>query len=128
MTINERISEILASNKELTQKNMAGFIGVASSTVNNWLKLGRSIPSEFIIPISEYLRIDSHYLLTGVQSINAYNINSEDNEWLSLIHQLPTKAQHEFRGEIKGYLKRLNEESIAVDEPLKKTGTTNLAK
>ena len=70
MTINERISEILTSHKELT----------------------------------------------------------EDDEWLSLIHQLPTEAQHEFRGEIKGYLKRLNEESVAADPPLKKTGTTNSVK
>lgn len=129
MTINERISEILTSHKELTQKNMAYSIGVASSTVNNWLKLGRSIPSEFIIPISEYLGIDSHYLLTGIPLINnTYSTNSEDDEWLSLIHQLPTEAQHEFRGEIKGYLKRLNEESVAADPPLKKTGTTNSVK
>ncbi len=41
---------------------------------------------------------------------------------LSLIYQLPPEAQYEFRGELKGYIKRLNEESIAANEALP-TGT-----
>lgn len=115
MTINERISEILNSKKEFTQKNMANKIGVATSTVNNWLKLGRSIPSEFIIPISEFLDISCEYLLTGKEKQPSV-VSADDAEWLSLIHQLPIEAQYEFRGEIKGYLKRLNEETAQAPE------------
>lgn len=127
ITINERITEILYSNKNLTQKNLAISIGIAASTVNNWLKLGRSIPAEFIIPISEFLGVGCEYLLTGKKSAKTL-LNDTDAEWLSLIHQLPREAQIEFRGEIKGYLKHLNETSVAADDNLKRTGTTNSAK
>ncbi|RKI37791.1 helix-turn-helix domain-containing protein [bacterium D16-51] len=129
MTINERISEILHYHKELTQKQLAQTIGIAASTVNNWLKLGRSIPAEYIIPISEFLGVDCEFLLTGKHITKKKpQISTDDIEWLSLIHQLPKETQYEFRGEIKGYLKRLNEESVTADEPLGKTGTDDLGK
>ena len=127
ITINERITEILYSNKNLTQKHLAESIGVAASTVNNWLKLGRSIPAEFIIPISEFLGVECEFLLTGQISTKS-SFNDTDSEWLSLIHQLPLKAQYEFKGELKGYLKRFDEESVAADSSLSRTGTDNLGK
>ena len=46
----------------------------------------------------------------------AYSYSTEDRQWLSLIHQLPAEIQLEFRGEIKGYLKRLKEETVAAEE------------
>ena len=55
-------------------------------------------------------------------------ISQEDQEWLSLIHQLPLKAQYEFKGELKGYLKRFDEESVAANSSLSRTGTDNLGK
>ena len=118
MTINERIVEALKTGKGTTQKGLAASIGVSTSTVNNWLKLGRSIPAEYIIPISEFLNMSSYYLLTG-RANPSLDIPKEDAEWLSLIHQLPPEAQIEFRGELKGYLKRYQEESVAADVSLK---------
>ena len=47
-------------------------------------------------------------------------ISDEDAEWLSLIHQLPTEALYEFRGEIKGYLRRYEHESVAAEQPIRK--------
>lgn len=91
--------------------------------------MGRSIPAEYIIPISEFLGVDCEFLLTGKHLAKKKpQISVDDIEWLSLIHQLPKETQYEFRGEIKGYLKRLNEESVAADEPLRKTGTDDLGK
>ena len=115
MSINQRISELLSAKKGITQKKLAEYIGVATSTVNNWLKLGRSIPSEYIVPISEFFECTYEYLLTGAER-KLSDIPDDDREWLSLLHQLPPDAQIEFRGEIKGYLKRLKEESVAADE------------
>lgn len=91
--------------------------------------MGRSIPAEYIILISEFLRVDCEFLLSGNHQIqNTSLISNEDLKWLELIHQLPPEAQYEFRGELKGYLKRLNEESVAADTSMKKTGTDNLGK
>lgn len=73
------------------------------------------------------LNTSTDYLLTGNHNINA-NVSQEDIEWLSLIHQLPEKKQIEFKGELKGYLKCLEESSVAADKAPQKTGTDNLGK
>jgi len=56
-----------------------------------------------------------------------FEISLDESEWLSLIHRLPEKKQIEFKSKIEGYLE-CYEESVAADEPLRKTGTTNSAK
>ena len=120
MTINDRICEIIKSNKKFTQKGMADSIGTASSTVNNWLKSGRAIPAEYVVSIADYLNVSCEFLLTGSEKSALPYVSAKDQEWLSLIHQLPDDAQAEFRGEIKGYLKRMKaEESVAADQQIK---------
>lgn len=37
------------------------------------------------------------------------SLTNEDMDWLSLIHQLPKEKQIEFRGELIGYLKALQD-------------------
>lgn len=64
MNINQRILDVL-SQKGATQKDMCSALGIAPSTLNNWLKLNRSIPSEFLIPICEFLNVEVSWLLTG---------------------------------------------------------------
>lgn len=127
MSIGTRVLETL-NKKGLKQKDLALYLGTKPSTVNGWKEPNRNPSSELIVRICEYLDISYEYLLTGKENA-ATIVSSDDAEWLSLIHQLPANAQHEFRGEIKGYLKRLNEESTAADQLLlKKTGTETLGK
>ena len=64
MTVNERVSSVLKS-KKATQRDLAAEIGVSTSTLNNWLKLGRDIPAQYIVPICEFLNTSPAYLLTG---------------------------------------------------------------
>lgn len=74
MNINQRVQGLL-DNSKLTQKELSKYISVASSTLNNWIKLGRSIPSEYIIPICEFFGVTVDYLLTGNE--NSQNIKPE---------------------------------------------------
>lgn len=79
MTINQRISEYIAAHKkEFTQKGLCEFIKVPQSTMNNWLRMDRSIPAEYVIPISEYLNVSADYLLTGNEytRLSANNISN----------------------------------------------------
>lgn len=69
MSINNVIINEL-KQKKLTQKQLAEYIKIPASTINNWLKLERSIPAEYIIPISEFLNITPEYLLTGINLLN----------------------------------------------------------
>lgn len=118
MTIGIRVLKTL-EEKGLKQKDLANFLGTKPSTVNGWKQENRNPSSDLIIPICEFLKISCEYLLTGTDTISS-KLSDEDAEWLDLIHKLPVEAQYEFRGEIKGYLKRINEESVAADKPLRK--------
>lgn len=118
-----RIKE-MASKQSLNIKKLEEMAGFGNGTIRRW---GTSPPAaDKLLKIANILNTSCEYLLTGISNITA--MSSEDIEWLSLIHQLPPEAQYEFRGELKGYIKRLNEESVAANSPLKKTGTDKSGK
>lgn len=126
MTLLDRI-------KDLAQKNNTNIksIEVAANLGNGTIRRWNSSPpsADKLLKVANLLNTTMDYLMTGRKNIPSESLISDyDLEWLSLIHRLPKEAQIEFRGEIKGYLKCLNEESVAADEPLRKTGTDNLGK
>ena len=70
MTVNERVSCALKGQKA-TQRDLAAAIGVSTSTLNNWLKLGRDIPAQYIVPICEFFDVSLSFLLTGSETEKA---------------------------------------------------------
>lgn len=118
MTIGNRVLSLL-NEKGLKQKDLADYLGTKPSTVNGWKESNRNPSSDLIVRICEFLNVSYEFILTGTEK-TVYPYPSDDAEWLTLIHQLPPEAQYEFRGELKGYIKRLNEESVAADAPLRK--------
>lgn len=126
--ITQRILSLLES-KSLKMVDLCRYLGINTSTMTNWKNRGTDPPAKYIAPICEFLEVDCEFLLTGKHITEKKSqISTDDIEWLNLIHQLPHDTQLEFKGEIKGYLKCLNEESVAADEPLRKTGTDSLGK
>lgn len=122
MTIGNRVLEIL-NEKGLTQKDLAQYLDTKPSTINGWKEPNRNPSSSLIVRICEFLEVSYEYLLTGKEAPSTI-ISVDDAGWLSLIHQLPPDKQCE----LKGYIKRMIDESVAADTPLKKTGTTNSVK
>lgn len=124
MTLLNRIKE-LAKENSTNIKALEISAGLGNGTIRRW---DDSPPSaDKLLKIANLLNTTMDFLMTGETGAIPI-LRTEDAEWLDLIHQLPLEAQYEFRGELKGYLKRFNEESVAADESLKKTGTTNSAK
>lgn len=97
----------LLEEKSLKAADLCRAIGISTSTMTNWKNRGTDPPAKMIIPICEFLGVSCEYLLSGKEK-SSFSV--EDAEWLSLIHKLPHDAQLEFKGELRGYLKRLSHE------------------
>ena len=123
LLLTDRIKS-LAEPLNMTFASIERDVGIGRGTIRKW---DTNCPAaDRLLKVANLLNTTTDFLLTGDDHKKLLSFDYK--EWLSLIHQLPPEAQYEFRGELKGYLKRLNEESVAADEPLKKTGTTNSAK
>ena len=94
MTVNERVSCALKGQKA-TQRDLAAAIGVSTSTLNNWLKLGRDIPAQYIVPICEFFDVSLSFLLTGSETEKAPvpGISENGREMLALYEKLPEREQ-----------------------------------
>lgn len=112
MTLVDRI-KVLAENTGMNVKQLEQSMGFANGSIRRW---DSSSPSaDKLYKLANFLNTSCEYLLTGKEKQPSV-VSADDAEWLSLIHQLPMEAQYEFRGEIKGYLKRLNEETAQAPE------------
>lgn len=103
-------------------------LSIGNGIIGKWRKGIQKPSTEAIVKIAQYFHVSTDYLLLGNNSTQFNTLSLDDAEWLSLIHKLPPDAQYEFRGELRGYLKHLNESSVAADNDLKKTGTDNMGK
>lgn len=121
MTVNEQVSSVLKAHKA-TQRDLAAAIGVSTSTLNNWLKLGRDIPAQYIIPICEFFDISPSFLLTGqdTEKAPAPGISENGREMLALYEKLPERKQVLLLG-------RLQEMTTPLLGEAKKGGTTGAA-
>ena len=119
MSLVERI-KVLAQKNGLNIKTLEQTAGLGNGTIRRW---DNSPPSaDKLLKIAYTLNTTCEFLLTGT---DISSVPFDDKEWLTLIHQLPREAQLEFKGELKGYIKHMNE-SVAPDSS--KTGTDNLGK
>ncbi|MGL6198083.1 MAG: helix-turn-helix domain-containing protein [Lachnospiraceae bacterium] len=104
------VNRILGLIKErgITAKKLTSDLKISNSSVSDWKK-GSKPSCDVVVRLSEYFEVSTDYILLGKQYESA--LTPSDVEWLSLIHALPAEAQTEFKGELKGYLKRFQSES-----------------
>ena len=82
-------------------------LGMSKGSMANW-KSGKLPSGDVLVRFSEHFDVSLDYLVFGKEKSKLFS--SEDAEWLALIHKLPHDAQLAFKGELRGYLKRLNYE------------------
>lgn len=83
-------------------------LGMSKGSIANW-KNGKLPSGEVLVRFSEHFGVSLDYLVYGKENSKS-QLSESDAEWIYLIHQLPHDAQLEFKGELKGYLKRLEQE------------------
>ena len=98
MDICQNLNNILKERK-ITQKELCQQISIAESKLSYWLTKSKSIPSEYIIPICNYLNISLSVLLTG-QEYNPDNhiiLSKEEIEFIKKYRYLSNKSKSEIR-------------------------------
>lgn len=122
MTLLDRIKH-LAQQNGTTIKGLESSANLGNGTIRRWDSSPPSVDK--LLKIANLLNTTMDYLMTGKEiSQNSFH---EESEWLNLIYRLPEKKRNEFKLRIEGYLE-CYEESVAADEPPKKTGTENMGK
>lgn len=98
MDICQNLNSILKERK-ITQKELCQQIGITESKLSYWLTKGKSIPSEYIVPICEYLNISPIFLLIGqeIDSKNQVTLSKEEIEFIKKYRYLSNKSKSEIR-------------------------------
>ena len=98
MDICQNLNNILKERK-ITQKELCQQISIAESKLSYWLTKSKSIPSEYIIPICNYLNISLSVLLTGQEkdSKNHIILSKEEIEFIKEYRYLSDKSKSEIR-------------------------------
>ena len=98
MDICQNLNNILKERK-ITQKELCQQISIAESKLSYWLTKSKSIPSEYIIPICNYLNISLSALLTGQEkdSKNQITLSKEEIEFIKEYRYLSEKSKSEIR-------------------------------
>ena len=98
MDICQNLNGILKERK-ITQKGLCQQIGITESKLSYWLTKGKSIPSEYIVPICKYLNISPIFLLTGQESDskNQITLSKEEIEFIKEYRYLSNKSKSEIR-------------------------------
>lgn len=98
----------LCESEGIKPTTLLSSMGMSKGSLANW-KDGKLPTGEVLVRFSEHFGVSIDYLALG-KNIHSI-LSEEDTEWLSMIHELPRDAQLEFKGELKGYLKRIEHEN-----------------
>lgn len=98
MDICQRLNNIIKERK-ITQKEICQNINVIESKLSYWLNKSKSIPAEYIIPISNYLNISPYFLLTGEEYTpdNKIVLSVEETKIIKEYRYLSDKSKTEIR-------------------------------
>ena len=114
----DRIETVL-EQREQTPYALCKFLGINQSSYSTWKARNTLPPAKYIADIARFLHVSTDYILTGKESaytdVQAETYTDDEKELLSIYKALPTEKRYEFKREMKGYLKALEESKKYLD-------------
>lgn len=114
MKIIERIFKTLDDRGKKAQ-DLCELLNIRSSTISTWKTRNTNPPAEYMPAIASFLGVSLDYLITGEEAPTPKNTAPDEDMLLELYRALPENKKHEFIGELKGFLKALNETQKYID-------------
>lgn len=110
MEIIERILKTLDEKDKLAVE-LCRLLDIQQSTFSSWKTRKKNPPAEYLKTIADFLGVSLDYLITGEDTPPKKYTSSAEDELLGLFRSLPDTKKYEFIGELKGFLKGMEESS-----------------
>lgn len=108
MEIIERILKTL-DEKDKMAVELCRLLNIQQSTFSSWKTRKKNPPAEYLKTIADFLGVSLDYLITGKEGVTKKYTTPTEDELLELFRLLPDAKKYEFIGEIKGFLKAIEE-------------------
>lgn len=118
MEIIERITETLKEKDKLAV-DLCRVLDIRTSTMSTWKSKKNDPPAKYMPTIANFLGVSLDYLLTGEESpapVALKTTTTMEDELLDLFRMLPEPKKYEFMGELKGFLKAMEDQQKYLDE------------
>jgi transcriptional regulator with XRE-family HTH domain len=115
MEIIERIYQLL-EERDKKAYELCEKLDIRTSTMSTWKARTCDPPAKYMKTIADFLDVSLDYLLTGNDAPVRKTTTPEEDDLISLFRELPENKQHEFVGEIKGFLMGYAESSKHLDK------------
>lgn len=118
MEIIERIYETLKEKDKLAV-DLCRTLNIRTSTMSTWKSKKNDPPARYMPTIADFLGVSLDYLMTGKETPAPKpqkTTTSMEDELLDLFRMLPEPKRYEFMGELKGFLKALEDQKKYLDE------------
>ena len=115
MEIIERIYKLL-DEKDKRAYALCEKLDIRTSTMSTWKSRLSDPPAKYMKSIADFLGVSLDYLLTGENAPARRYTSPEEDDLLELFRSLPDSKRYEFIGELKGFLKAMNESQKYLDE------------
>lgn len=113
MEICDRIFSTLDKKGKMAS-DLCKFLDIQSSTMSTWKTRKKDPPAKYMEKISIFLGVSLEWLLTGEEleqnpPTENHELSEDENDLLVLYRKLPERKKYETIGELKGFLKAIEE-------------------
>lgn len=115
MEIIERIYQLL-DEKDKRAYELCERLEIRTSTMSTWKSRTNDPPAKYMKTIADFLGVSLEYLMTGKEAPLRKSTTSEEDNLLDLFRMLPDSKKYEFVGELKGFLKAMDESHKYLDK------------
>ncbi|MBQ6091319.1 MAG: helix-turn-helix domain-containing protein [Lachnospiraceae bacterium] len=115
MEIIERIYQLF-NEKDKKAYELCEKLEIRTSTMSTWKARTNDPPAKYMKTIADFFGVSLDYLMTGQEAPMRKTTTPDEDQLIDLYRALPENKKFEFVGELKGFLKAMEEKSRYLDE------------
>lgn len=111
----ERIYQLF-DEKDKKAYELCDKLNIRASTMSTWKARANDPPAKYMKAIADFFGVSLDYLMTGQDAPVRKTITPEEEQLLELYRALPENRKYEFVGEIKGFLRAIEDKQKYLDK------------